>query len=426
MAENNGHTSFEKGLRESFRDFMQSPDPAVWQRIEAGLQRRKRIVLFARFAAAASLLLIFSVTGWLVFRTSDPALLHAPEVSHQSEIVTPGTITQQVPENAIAQKTPSINEPEEKISKPDQAQEATSFKKDISVEKEAEPLLAEISDPTPKPETPPADHTGDLTIADPTETAVQSEPVVAEQKLPTLEEVERLLATEEFLPEKPAEKKWQLALGYGTIQGQAVTDASEAYDNLDANFGGDPFSAKLSTETRDFSSVENTVHSQPITFGLLIHRSFSENWGIESGLLYTKLKSSSRTNLQNNEYTLYSSEVYYVGLPVSIRLNMIQGRRFGMYISQGAVIEKGIRVRYTTKMFASEALKSTEQGIYMAEGVQVSSLTAIGFEYRFTKLLSIYAQPGLQVFFLNQTQPYNIRSSSAIWPSLQTGLKFQF
>jgi hypothetical protein len=167
------------------------------------------------------------------------------------------------------------------------------------------------------------------------------------------------------------------------------------------------------------------VHSQPITFGVLVYRSFSENWGIESGLLYTRLKSSSRTNLQNDEYTLYSSELNYIGLPVSIRLNMVQGRRFGMYLSQGAVIEKAIRVRYTTKMFISEDLNSTEQGVYMAEGVQVSSLTALGFEFRLTKLLSIYAQPGLQVYFLNQTQPYNIRSSSAIWPSLQTGLKFQ-
>ncbi|MBE0660914.1 MAG: hypothetical protein IH597_00470 [Bacteroidales bacterium] len=426
MTEKNGHTSFEKGFRESFGDFMQSPDPAVWSRIEAGLQRKKRIILFARFAAAASLLLLFSVTGWLVFRTSDPALLHPSGVSHQSENATPETSTQLVPETTIAEKTPSIiKETKEKVSGSDRTKEPSKLKPEVSREKSSDPSLAEINEPTPKPEPPVDDYTGDLTITDPIEIAVQSEPVVAEQKLPALEEVERLLATEEFLPEKPEEKKWQLALGYGTIQGQAVTDASEAYDNLDANFGGDPFSAKLSTETRDFSSVENTVHSQPITFGLLIHRSFSENWGMESGLLYTKLKSSSRTNLQNDEYTLYSSEVNYIGLPVSIRLNMIQGQRFGMYISQGAVIEKAIRVRYTTNMFVSEVLKSTEQGIYMAEGVQVSSLTAIGFEYRLSKLLSLYAQPGLQVFFLNQTQPYNIRSSSAIWPSLQTGLKFQ-
>jgi hypothetical protein len=425
MTENNGNNSFEKGFRESFGDFMQSPDPAVWNRIEAGLQRRKRIVLFARFAAAASLLLLFSVSGWLVFRTSDPSFLHPPLVSHQSEISVPETSKQLVPETRIAEKTPSIKDTDEKIGGSDQTQEAARIKKEISDEKAIEPLLAETNKPTQEEEPTVDEYTGEITLTDPIEIAVQSEPAIAEQKLPTLEEVERLLATEEFLPEKPEEKKWQLALGYGTIQGQAITDASETSDNLDANFGGDPFSAKLSKETRGLSSVENTVHSQPITFGVLVHRSFSENWGMESGLLYTRLKSSSRTNLLNDEYSLYSSEVNYIGLPVSIRLNMIQGRRFGMYISQGAVIEKAIRVRYTTKMFVSEALKSTEQGLYMAEGVQVSSLTAIGFEYRFTKLLSLYAQPGLQVFFLNQTQPYNIRSSSAIWPSLQTGLKFQ-
>ena len=425
MTEKNGHTSFEKGLQESFGDFMQTPDPAVWSRIETGLQRRRRIVLFARFAAAASLLLLFSVTGWLVFRTSDPASMHPPIVSQQTEPEISEKEALEVTETILTEADQLIEPVQESKKQLAQTVEPAKTQADLPKVIKEEPLLADITAPEPTPETPIVDYPDDLTILESTEIAIQPEPVIAEQKLPTIEEVERLLATDEFIPEKPEEKKWQLAMGYGTIQGQAVSDQSETYENLNANFGQDPFSAKLGSETRSFTSVENTVHSQPITFGVLIHRSFSENWGIESGLLYTRLKSSSRTNLQNDEYTLYSSELYYVGLPVSIRLNMIHGRRFGMYLSQGAVIEKAIRVRYTTKMFISEALNSTEQGVYMAEGIQVSSLTALGFEYRLTGLLSIYAQPGLQVFFLNETQPYNIRSSSAIWPSLQAGLKFQ-
>jgi hypothetical protein len=425
MTENNGHTGFEKGLQESFGDFMQTPDPAVWAGIEAGLQRRRRIVLFARLAAAASLLLLFSITGWLVFRTSDPAYMHPPIVSHQTEPGVSEKEALEVPETILTEADQIIEPVPERKKELAQTIEPAKAQPVLPQVREAEPVLADISEPEPTPEIPLADYTGDLTILDPTEIAIQTEPVIAEQKLPTLEEVERLLATDEFIPEKPEEKKWQLALGYGTLQGQGITDPSQTYENADANFSQDPFSSKFSNETSRFSSVENTSHSQPITLGFMVNRNFSGSWGIETGLLLTRLKTLSNTNIVNDEYSVYGSELIYLGIPVSIRLNMIQGRRFGMYISQGAVLEKGVRTRYYSNLYAFDALKSTEEETYVAEGVQISSLTAVGFEFRLSDLISIYAQPGLQVFFLNQTQPYNIRSSSAIWPSLQTGLKFQ-
>jgi hypothetical protein len=425
MTEKNEHTGFEKGFQESFGDFMQLPDPAVWSRIEAGLQRKKRVILFARFATAASLLLLFSVTGWLVFRTSDPALMHPPMVSHQTETEVSEIEAIEIPETAVAEADQYIKAVPGTKNELAQTIEPGKAQPVLPQVIEAEPVLADISDPQPSPETPIADYTDDVTILDPTEIAVQSQPEIAEQKLPTLEEIERMLAPEEFLPEKAEARNWQLALGYGTIQGQAVTDPSVSFDASNANFGQDPFSAKLSTETRQFESVETTNHSQPITLGFLINRNFSDSWGIETGLLFTRLKTTTTTNIINDEYTEYGSELFYVGIPASIRLNMIRGRRFGMYISQGAVLEKGVRTRYYSNHYAFDALKGSEDESYVAEGVQISSLTALGFEFRLTDLISIYAQPGLQVFFLNQTQPYNIRSSSAIWPSLQTGLKFQ-
>jgi len=425
MTEKNGHTSFEKGLQESFGDFMQTPNPAVWLRIEAGLQRRRRIVLFARLAAAASLLLLFSITGRLVFRTSDPASMHPPMVSQQTEPEFPETEALEVPKTIVTeadQILKPVQDSKKQLAQTLEPAKTQAVQPQVSEEK---PLLADITAPEPTPETPIEDYSDDGTILEPTEIVLQPEPVIAEQKLPTIEEVELLLATEEFLPEKPEEKKWQLAMGYGTIQGQGINDPSQSFERADANFSQDPFSAKLSTETRSFTSVENTEHSQPITLGFMVNRSFSGAWGIETGLLLTRLKTVSNTNIVNDEYTVYGSELFYVGIPVSIRLNMIQGRRFGMYISQGVVLEKGVKTRYYSNLYSFDALKSTEEETYIAEGVQISSLTALGFEYKISELLSLYAQPGLQVFFLNQTQPYNIRSSSAIWPSFQTGLKFQ-
>lgn len=422
MNKHNEHTGFEKGLRESFNDFSFMPDPAVWNRIEAGLQRKKRLVLYTRIAVAASLLLLFSVTGWLIFRTQDHGIIQQPIVLVEQEL------------KETKETTTGSSTDKEIIAEPASGIDKTLAKERVAVKEPAKPALSplKVEEQTTLGTSPGLELKTDLaeetdTLPAPVQEALPEEtkPVLAEQKLPTLDEIQRLLHPEEFLPEKTSSGSWQLAMGYGTIQGQAISDPSMAYDNTSANFGQDPYSSKISRETSQFSSVENTSHSQPITFGLLVTRNFSDTWGFETGLLYTMLKTTSYTNIVSNEYTRYTSELYYLGIPVSIRLNMIKGRRLGMYISQGAILEKGVRVRYTTNIYASEVLKSKEEGIYMAEGVQVSSLTAIGFDLRLSKRMSLYAQPGLQVFFLNKTQPYNIRSSSAIWPSLQTGLKFQ-
>ena len=437
MTENNGHTSFEKGFAERFGQFGQTPDPAVWPRIEAGLQRRKRVILFYRLAAAASFLLLFSLAGWLVFHSQHPDAMQPPTVVHETEQKIPEKEAMEVPDSKVAETIKEqLAESPDKLAQTFETEKVSPMPAEdkepgvVSAPlQEISPAIAAITVPDPLAEIISAEEREELPLLDPTasiEIPDATTPVLAEEKLPDLKETDLVLQTNDFFTEKPVEGKWQLALGYGTIQGQAVSDQSVAYEATTANFRQDPFSSKLSTETMGFSSIEDTRHSQPLSLGILVNRNLNSSLDLETGLLFTRLKTTSTTSVSNNEFTEYGSELFYVGIPVSIRLNMIQGRRFGMYISQGAVLEKGVRTRYYVSYFAFDVLQHSEDKTYVAEGVQISSLTALGFEFRLTDLLSIYAQPGLQVFFLNQTQPYNIRSSSAIWPSFQTGLKFRF
>lgn len=417
MNENNTHNSFEKGFREAFRDFARQPDPALWGRIDAAMRRRKRTILFARFAAAASLLLLFSIGAWFVFQQEDTGTAPHPYV------------VQETPDETKETTTPADDPVTFKDPLPEKKSELAEI-----IPKRKKEHVSPVKIPVDIPVSDVSESSVETAITDPVEEILPSTPVelpaetlptLAEQQKPVSTEPEPVYQIEDFLPEKPEERKWQLALGYGTIQGQAVSDASESYNRQMANFGEDPYSSKISRETSQFSNIENTAHAQPITLGFVVNRNFSGAWGFETGLLFTRLKTTSTTNEVNHEFTEYGSEILYLGLPASVRLNMIRGRRLGMYISQGVVVEKGIRTRHYSRHFIFDEPKHLHDETYMAEGVQLSSLTAIGFEFRLTRLLSLYAQPGLQVFFLNQTQPYNIRSSSAIWPSLQTGLKFQ-
>ncbi len=441
MTEHSEHTGFEKSFREVFGDFHQSPDPAVWSRIDNALQRRKKLVIFYRVSIAASLFILISTGGWWIFRN----YWHQPAqefiASHESGQVPVYSKSQTVADdriyNQLSDKTGKLAQTDTSVSsafKPLKSPE-NSVSKLTETSKTAEIVIQHYQDESvaqsiagkiPSPEevlSEPSMPLTDAKLAEHTEIVINQESDMIGNLVMDPLEMEYLNPAPEDSPTKSQSGKWQLALGYGTLQGHDASEPSDAFNSANADFSHDRFSSKLVTETSKFSDIENTTHSRPFTFGVTVHRSFSGIWGIETGLLLTRLKTNSKTGLINNEFTEYGSELYYIGLPLSVRLNMIHSRRFGMYLSQGAILEKGIRTRYYMHHYAFDMLKNSENESYMADGVQISSLTALGFEYHLTGLLSIYAQPGLQIFFLNKTQPFNIRSSNAIWPSLQTGIK---
>ncbi len=422
MGKEQEYTNFESGLQDSFREFEYAPAPAIWSRVEAGLHRRRKIVLFTTLAAAATLLLLFGISGWMFYRNMmidlSPAIVSKQEIKPAPE---QKTIADQL-STTPAKTTPKIN-PERKstaIQPPDPGKkmmvaeltESAAFVQDGSKEEylsEMQTINPEESEPMPddapvkieKKEAPATDYsTEDLSLFD-------------------------LTLYDDYPDEKSKEKSWKLGLGYGTTSGNSEGNPSISYESNSANFTDDYFSNELAAETKRFEDLENTSHAHPITIGILVNKALSETWSLETGLLFTKLKTTASTNPVNNSYTEYISEILYIGVPLSVRFSIISKRRFGLYASQGLVLEKGVKTWYSTNNYHNGELTDSQSTSYTAEGVQLSSLTSLGVEYKLSDLISIYLQPGFQVFFLNETQPFNIRSSSPFWPSVQTGLRFQ-
>lgn len=424
MGKENKNTSFENGIKGSFNLFSYPPVPAVWSRIEAGLQRRRRIVFFARLSAAAAFLLLLGISGWMFYRNSTVELTQPALVLKELETAVPKANN---PVNV--DETAEVTSFEPVTEKPTMVAHSISPKKEktgtskLIVESDHLPEESDIRIALSEPVT--AEETVEPMLADVRAEAENSENLSAEQNLEALKEFDLLLQKDDFVAGKPKEKGWQLGLGYGTTSGNTESDPSVSYESNSANFTQDYFSSELSAETKRFEDLENTSHSHPISIGIMLNKALSEQWGLETGLLFTRLKTTASTNPVNNAYTEYVSEILYLGIPLSVRFSIIKGRRFGLYASQGLVLEKGVKTWYSTNNYYNGQLTDSQSTSYTAEGVQLSSLTSLGVEYKLGDLISIYLQPGFQIFFLNETQPYNIRSSSPFWPSVQTGLRFQ-
>lgn len=448
MTGKNEHTGFEKRMKETFSDFSMHPDPAVWSRVEKNLNRRKKLVVFYRAAIAASFLLLLSAGGWWFFnnyRTQSEQQLvpkhetaQSPVTSEEYEVpdeVYNDLIKEQTEKSsaeAFEKKMPGSSEikPVKKDEKITDMFFDDLSKSQIAVQQHIDkPLITDESGYIIRTEDElselPVSDVIDDQLPDRADTIEIDVPAIVQGQITDPKQLEYLSPDPDITETKEKSGNWQLAMAYGMIQGGNASDFTKVFNNSDAYFTNDPFSSKFIMESYHHSDIENTTHSHPLTVGIMINRSFSEIWGIESGLLFTRLKSVSKTEIVNNEFVEYGNELYYIGLPFSVRLNMLHSRRFGMYLSQGAVLEKGVRIRYHMQYYVSEVLKDSEHKSNMVEGVQISSLTALGFEYHITETFGIYAQPGLQIFFMNKTQPFNIRSSNAIWPSMHVGVKFQ-
>lgn len=417
------HTNFESGMREAFRDFGYAPAPDVWSRVEARLHRRRKIVLFTTLATAAAILLLFGVSGWVFY--------------HNMMIdLTPPTVAEQVIQPVIEPESPANHSPKTSTLTTPEFQSADEPGDIPPAVADDKIMVADlVSASAPVPEDLNQESQSDLqkiweeeNESLPAEVDMKTEKNEGQEanySTETLTLYDLTLYDDDFPAEKSKEKSWQLGLGYGTTTGGSVSDPAVSYEANSADFSEDYFSSELSAETKRFEDLENTTHSQPISVGIMANKALSKRWGLESGLLFTRLKTRATTNPENNSYTEYVSEILYLGIPLTVRFSIINGRRFGLYASQGLVLEKGIKTWYSTNSYSSGVLTGSQTSSYTVEGVQLSSLTSLGVDYKLGDLISIYLQPGFQVFFLNETQPYNIRSSSPYWPSVQTGLRFQ-
>jgi hypothetical protein len=186
----------------------------------------------------------------------------------------------------------------------------------------------------------------------------------------------------------------------------------------------DDFSSEVAEETAYFEDIESTTHAAPLVFGLSISRNISKRWNLETGLVYSRLGTVIRASEINAAYREYKSVLNYLGVPVGIRFEILKRKSLGIYAMQSVVFEKGVSSSRTTNIYKKNTLSSTETVSFPVRGIQVSSITGMGAEVDVVKQLGFYGQAGAQVFFLNASQPYNIRSAQMVWPSLQLGLRF--
>lgn len=422
-----------KGIKDNLREqagrqlsqFEAGPPDLMWDRIRSGMHRRRRFILLRHSLVAATLLLLIGIGYKLIVPVPDSGDAMVSEqnlVSHSEDSLsdfsgkaTDGSLSDAEP--AVTQVRIAMRHSGKKriFGPPPQEVAMTAEILPAEVIREADAALVHDG-----PETLTEIQGDEAAYAAETEIAVVA-PVIAGNAP---------LMPEPNVPKAPANENvpdngWLLAVHYGTNPAIELTQQDYSMESNRGNYSFDAVSSGLAAETSYFDEVESTEHQAPFILGLIISKPFARRWAAESGLVYSRLGYLIRTAEFNSAYREFRNELTYLGVPLGLRFNVIDGRRAGFFASQSFIFEKGISSRVTSSTYHSGLLNESVNSHESISGFQISSLTGLGGELKFSGSLSLYGMAGVQCFFMNKSQPYNIRSARVAWPSFQAGIRIK-
>lgn len=266
---------------------------------------------------------------------------------------------------------------------------------------------------------------------------VEEKTEVKEAKVEETKEVSVMEETEE-LPPLPIPKffKKDISIGVRTNAGVMSSDVNQNGGDLlfSRNDRNSEFTDALRRENKEYE----LNHKQPISVGLTVSKSLSPRLSLETGLMFTYLSSRIVSNSVTN---IKEDQTFgYLGIPIYLNYNFYEFQKAKFYISLGAMMQKDVYGRYTSKLidgkdrmfspdFSADVLYA--EPTYMKKNIsqsnwQFSSHLTVGASYPIYRRLYIYTSIGGAYYFDAGNEYRTIYSDREFQLDLNLGLRFDF
>lgn len=158
-------------------------------------------------------------------------------------------------------------------------------------------------------------------------------------------------------------------------------------------FNDESWSAKMSPRYS-----KKTKHHRPYSFGLSIQHPIGKRLALQTGLIYTQVRSDFVTQTPV-ETTKHEQVLHYVGIPLSVMYNLWQARNFTFYVNGGGQADLNVKATMKSK----EGKKDIDN-----DRIQFSTLLGLGIQYQVIPSLGIYVEPSMRYYFDNGSAVENI------------------
>ena len=163
------------------------------------------------------------------------------------------------------------------------------------------------------------------------------------------------------------------------------------------------------------------MHKVPISFGITVEKKLPRNWGLESGIIYTLLRSDYKTASNNRKG---KQELHYIGIPLNAIYRFAHIQNASFYAAVGAKADFNVSGRRT------ENAQNDNKDAKLSEDirdhrVQWSFHAKAGAAYAFHKMAELYVEPGVSYYVDNSNIP-NLWHDRPVNFTVQIGLRTNF
>jgi hypothetical protein len=170
---------------------------------------------------------------------------------------------------------------------------------------------------------------------------------------------------------------------------------------------------------------EHVRHHQPVRFGVMLRYRLDRRWSLESGLTYSRL-TSDFTQTTGKQMLTTEQKLTFIGIPLNVGYQLWTSRRFSVYASAGGMAEKMVKGSSESRRWTSKtACQDLPLKDLKMHRLQFSVNGALGMDYRLSRLLCLYAEPGISYYFDNGSSLSTIYRDKPLNFSLNLGIRLQ-
>lgn len=168
---------------------------------------------------------------------------------------------------------------------------------------------------------------------------------------------------------------------------------------------------------------EEVHHDIPVKFGLSIRYAINGRWAVESGINYSRLRSTFSSG-NGDSYSHTVQKLNYAGIPVSLIYTLWNNKGLSVYAAAGGEAAKCISGSRETETVLNGVRADESSGRReTARPWQLSVNGAVGIQYSFVRSLSLYAEPSLGYYFGDGSSLDTYYSRHPLSPGVRIGLR---
>ena len=405
---------FEHLIQEKLKDHETEVPVGLWESIEKELPRKKvfSLPVFIRYAAACIIVAVCSVTAYLFLEQSDK--IQIVQNRHSA-------IPQQQPP-----KTEEPNIQEAKVSLPHKpliTQSKTTTEKEKNVQKELSENVVINEFITQQPNNQGKEEKLSKTFPSVVKKANNEKKrhpdnISEEEYNRKLKEFEQA-GQKEVLTETNFNSQKRNGFSLGLLAANALPGSKNTNNQpltRSSSIMGDELSLFSTPEPLKFT------HKTPISVGLTIEKHLGKHWGVESGIVYTLLRSDYKTQSLSQEG---KQELHYIGIPLQAIYRFARAGNFSFYAAAGPKIDFNVSGRRT---------ETARNGIASSNGTedirdkkpQWSLQLRAGAAYAFIPQLELYAEPSIAYYINNKSDIPDLWKDKPLNFIFQVGLRTNF